>query len=79
VSNIFVFAMDGTIRICGINAPGTMYDSSVSDYSFVYEKLKEMYQLMGSKVVIDLLFVQEQLISWWNLPKQYQWATELMQ
>ncbi len=56
-----------------------MYDSSVSDYSFVYEKLKEMYQLMGSKVVIDLLFVQEQLISWWNLPKQYQWATELMQ
>jgi hypothetical protein len=56
VSNIFVFAMDGTIRICGINAPGTMHDSSVSDYSFVYEKLKQVYQLTGGKVVVDSAF-----------------------
>jgi hypothetical protein len=56
VSNIFVFAMDGTIQICGLNAPGTMHDSSVSDYSFVYERLKLVYDLTGGKVVIDSAF-----------------------
>ncbi len=53
VSNIFVFAMDGILRICGINAPGTMHDSNVLDYSFVYEKLKRVFDLMGGQVVVD--------------------------
>ncbi len=56
VSNIFVFAMDGTIRICGLNAPGTMHDSSVSDYSFVYDKLQQVYNVTGGKVVVDSAF-----------------------
>jgi hypothetical protein len=56
MSNIFVFAMDGMIRICGLNAPGTMHDSSVSDYSFVYEKLKAVYEHTDGKVVIDSAF-----------------------
>jgi hypothetical protein len=56
VSNIFVFMMDGTIRICSIDAPGTMHNSSVSNYNFVYDKWKEVYQLMGGKVVINSVF-----------------------
>jgi hypothetical protein len=40
VSNIFVFGIDGTIRICGLNAPGTMHDSLLADYSHVYHKLE---------------------------------------
>ncbi len=31
ISNVFVFAVDGTIRICGLNAPGSMHDSTIAD------------------------------------------------
>jgi hypothetical protein len=56
VSNIYVFAMDGTIRICGINTPGTTHASNMSDYSFVQKKLKRVFQLMGGKVVFVSAF-----------------------
>jgi hypothetical protein len=56
VSNVFVFAMDGTIRICGLNAPGTMHDSTLADYSSVYHKLQYIYEITGGKVVVDSAF-----------------------
>jgi hypothetical protein len=31
VSSVFVFGMDGVIKICGLNAPGTMHDSTLAD------------------------------------------------
>jgi hypothetical protein len=43
ISNVLVFAFDGTIRICGLNAPGSMHDSTVAEYSGVYDKLREVY------------------------------------
>jgi hypothetical protein len=43
VSNIFVFGMDGMIRICGLNAPGMMHDSLLADNSHVYQKIKQIF------------------------------------
>jgi hypothetical protein len=40
MSNIFVFGMDGTIRICGLSTPSTMHNSLLADYSHVYQKLE---------------------------------------
>ena len=56
ISNIFVFAMDGTICICALNAPGTMHDSTLADYGGVYFKLQKIYEETGGKVVVDSAF-----------------------
>ena len=56
VSSVFVFRMDGTIRICGLNAPGTMHDSTLADYGNVYEKLEAVFDETGGKVVVDSAF-----------------------
>jgi hypothetical protein len=52
MSNIFVFEMDGCIRICGLNAPGMMHDSTLADYGNVYKKLEKGFQETGGKVVV---------------------------
>jgi hypothetical protein len=56
VSNVFVFGMDGTIRICGLNAPGMMHGSTLADYSYVYEKLEMGFEETDGKVVVDSAF-----------------------
>jgi hypothetical protein len=56
VSNVFVFGMDGCIRICGLNAPGTMHNSTLADYGNVYEKLEKVFLDTGGKVVVDSAF-----------------------
>ncbi len=56
VSNVFVFGMDGAIRICGLNAPRTMHDSTLADYGNVYEKLEHVFEETGGKVVVDSAF-----------------------
>jgi hypothetical protein len=56
VSNVFVFAVDGTIRICRLNAPGSMHDSTIADYTGVYEKLERVFGLTGGKVIVDSAF-----------------------
>jgi hypothetical protein len=56
VSNTFIFGMDGTIRICGLNAPGTMGDSTLADYGNVYEKLERVFNETGGKVVLASAF-----------------------
>jgi hypothetical protein len=48
--------MDGTIRICGLNAPGTMHDSNLVNYGKVYKKLERVFNKTGAKVVVDLAF-----------------------
>jgi hypothetical protein len=54
VSIFFVFGMDGIIRICGLNAPGTMDESTLADYGNVYEKLEHVFKETGGKVVVNL-------------------------
>jgi hypothetical protein len=56
ILNVFVFAIDGTIRICGLNAPGSMHDSTIADYTGVYEKLETVFEGTGGKVVVDAAF-----------------------
>jgi hypothetical protein len=55
VNSVFVFAPDGRIRICTINAPGTWHDSNMADYG-VYDKMEAVYQETNARVVVDSAF-----------------------
>ena len=55
VNSVFVFAPDGRIRIATINAPGSWHDSQMADYG-VYQKMEELYNKHGAKVVVDSAF-----------------------
>ena len=39
-----------------INAPGAMQDRNLADYGKVYDKLKELYDKLGIKCVVDSAF-----------------------
>lgn len=41
VSNVFVFARNGKLFVCSLNAPGSMHDSVISEWGGGYDKLKE--------------------------------------
>jgi hypothetical protein len=56
ISCIFVFAPDGKIRICCFNSPGCWHDSTQADHGGVYDKIEEVYNATGGKVVIDAAF-----------------------
>ena len=51
----FVFAPDGKIRVCILNAPGTFHDSTMADYG-VYDAMEKVYDETGGKVVVDSAF-----------------------
>jgi hypothetical protein len=55
VNNVFCFAPDGKIRCATINCPGSWHDSTQADYG-VYDKLENIYNLYGGKVVVDSAF-----------------------
>ena len=55
VNSVFVFAPDGCIRICTLNAPGTFHDSTMADYG-IYEKMEQLYIEYNVKVVVDSAF-----------------------
>ena len=53
-----MFAPDGTIPICALNAPGCLHDSWVAEYGGVYEKLKQLFEMYGAKTVVDSEFTE---------------------
>ena len=55
VNSMFVFAADGRIRMCTINAPGTWHDSTIAEYG-VYDKMEEVFNNYGGRVVVDSAF-----------------------
>jgi hypothetical protein len=55
VNSVFVFAPDGRIRICTINAPGTWHDSNMAEYG-VYDKMEMVYEQTRGTVVVDSAF-----------------------
>lgn len=55
INSVFVFAPDGRIRICLTNAPGSWHDSTMADYG-VYDKIEDLYDEFGVKVVVDSAF-----------------------
>ena len=40
IGNIFVFAPNGTVIAAVLNAPGSMHDSCIADFGFLYDKLQ---------------------------------------
>ncbi|KAG7336804.1 DDE superfamily endonuclease [Nitzschia inconspicua] len=56
ISNVFVFAPDGSIPCAVINAPGCLHDSTVADYGWMYEKLDDIYDKYGAMTVVDSAF-----------------------
>jgi transposase-like protein len=55
VNSVFCFAPDGLIRCATINCPGSWHDSTQADYG-LYQKLENIYNLYGGKVVVDSAF-----------------------
>jgi hypothetical protein len=55
VNSVFCFAPDGLIRCATINCPGSWHDSTLADYG-IYQKLENLYNEHGAKVVVDSAF-----------------------
>ncbi len=72
--NVFVFGMDRIIRICGLNAPGMMHDITLADYGNVYEKLEQVFDETGGKVVVDSAFIWAIMNLSLNQDRMSQWA-----
>lgn len=53
VSKLLLFAPNGTIIGCTVNAPGYMHDSQVCDWEEVYDRLENVHDLVGRNVVVD--------------------------
>jgi hypothetical protein len=63
VTNLLGFGPGEMIIFGVINAPGSIDDSSLASFFGIYEKLQAVYDKTGSKVIMDLLFVQVNLSS----------------
>ena len=57
VTNVFVFAPDGTIIAMAINAPGCMHDSSITQMGDIYDKLEHLFLHYDAKTVGDSAYM----------------------
>ena len=55
VNCVFVFSVDGKIRLCVLNAPGCFHDSHMADYG-LYHHLERIFEETGGQVVVDSAF-----------------------
>lgn len=58
VSNVFVFAPDGTIPICCYNVPGSIHDSKIAEWGNIYKKLEKIYNKYGGICTGDSAFAR---------------------
>ena len=56
VTNLFLFAPDGTIALRVTNCPGCMHDSTVAEFADVYSRINALYDRHNVKVVVDSAF-----------------------
>ena len=58
ISNVFVFAPDGTIVMAMVNCPGSMHDSELASKGSpsMYDKIDMMYEQHGAVCVMDSAF-----------------------
>jgi DDE superfamily endonuclease len=56
ITNVFIFAPDGTIIACILNCPGCMHDSELAGLGNIYTKLRQTYEATGGKCVMDSAF-----------------------
>lgn len=59
VGNVFVFAPNGRIIMCAVNAPGAFHDSTIAEWGGIYEKLGKVYEETEGKCVVDSAFCRE--------------------
>ena len=55
INCVFLFTVDGKIRVAIINAPGSFHDSTIADYG-AYSKFERLYELHRAKIVVDSAF-----------------------
>lgn len=58
ITNLFIFAPDGTIIAAILNCPGSLHDSDLAKIGVpsIYTKLEEHYKKYGTKCVMDSAF-----------------------
>lgn len=56
VGNVFVFAPNGVLIACAINAPGAMHDSIIAEWGGIYKKLKEHFKRYDGRCVMSAAF-----------------------
>ena len=56
VTNIFAFALNGSIIACTLNAPGTWHDSTLAHWVSMYSKLQKFWEDHHGKVLMDSAF-----------------------
>ena len=56
VTNIFAFALNGSIIACTLNAPGTWHDSTLAHWGSMYSKLQKCWEDHHGKVLMDSAF-----------------------
>jgi hypothetical protein len=58
ITNLFVFAPDGTIIMCMLNCPGSLHNSELAlmGSPSIYQKLDALYEQYGTKCVMDSAF-----------------------
>ena len=56
---MFVFAPNGKIIACAVNAPGAFHDSKIAEWGKVYQKLERVFNLTGGRCVVDSAFCRE--------------------
>ena len=58
INSCLLFAPDGRIQMCTINAPGSFHDSTMASYG-LYAKMKHIYERTGCRVVVDSAFASD--------------------
>ena len=56
ISNLFVFAPDGTIRFYCINCPRSVHDSQVGELSGMFQKLQSVFDKFSATLTVDSVF-----------------------
>ena len=59
ITAVLLFAPDGSIPACVLNAPGSWHDSLVATYGRFYEKLAMLWRRYRARTVIDSAFSLE--------------------
>jgi hypothetical protein len=52
------FCPNGTILIAFFNIPGAVHDSQIVHWGKIYDKLDEVYKVMGGKCTVDSAFAK---------------------
>lgn len=58
--HLFVFAPNGAVIACAINAHVSLHVSCIAEWSGVYDALEKAYKQSGGHVIVDSAFAQSQ-------------------